>query len=422
MTGSLSCITERILLPDHGGQLIYRHMNKFFIIFLLVLLVSLPALAETRLMAVSDLHYMAPSLYSGSELFLRVLRNGDGKAPQYGEELLAALYREIIAQQPDALIVTGDLTFNGEKKSHEALADWFGSVEAAGVPVWVIPGNHDINTSPVGFDQSSYFLTESVTPEEFASIYTDFIGKGNVGFSYAVPVGSRLTAAMTDVSCYQEQAQTFGVFTAQHASWLESVLKGNTAVITATHHSLLQHTDFSKESFLMFGHENMQALLETYGVRLNLSGHMHIQHVAREGSLFDAAQGAFCIWPHRYAAVTLRDDGCLMYEAKELNAAYLPDGFLDTSREWFAGIARDKAIASGIAGTAIEKEAMADYAACFNLAYFSGTYRTDDAAWISDPAYALWEKQKDSLFWKYMRLVMDEANGENLMLTIGPQN
>ena len=421
MTGSLSCVTERILLPDHGGQLICRHMNRFFIIFLLVFLVSLPALAETRLMAVSDLHYMAPSLYSGSELFLRVLRNGDGKAPQYGEELLAALYREIIAQQPDALIVTGDLTFNGEKKSHEALADWFGSVEAAGVPVWVIPGNHDINTSPVGFDQSSYFLTESVTPEEFASIYADFIGKGNVGFSYAVPVGSRLTAAMTDVSCYQEQAQTFGVFTAQHASWLESVLKGNTAVITATHHSLLQHTDFSKQSFLMFGHENMQALLETYGVRLNLSGHMHIQHVAREGSLFDAAQGAFCIWPHRYAAVTLRDDGCLMSEAKELNAAYLPDGFLDTSREWFAGIARDKATASGIAGTAIEKEAMADYAARFNLAYFSGTYRADDAAWTSDPAYALWEKQKDSLFWKYMRLVMAEANGENLMLTIGPQ-
>ena len=102
MTGSLSCITERILLPDHGGQLICRHMNRFFIIFLLVLLVSLPALAETRLMAVSDLHYMAPSLYSGSELFLRVLQNGDGKAPQYGEELLAVL------------LTCGDRLFLGE--------------------------------------------------------------------------------------------------------------------------------------------------------------------------------------------------------------------------------------------------------------------------------------------------------------------
>ena len=49
MTGRLSCITERILLPDHGGQLICRHMNRFFIIFLLVFLVSLPAGAFERI-------------------------------------------------------------------------------------------------------------------------------------------------------------------------------------------------------------------------------------------------------------------------------------------------------------------------------------------------------------------------------------
>ena len=50
------------------------------------------AAAETKLMVVSDLHYLAPSLYRGSELFLRVLQAGDGKITQYGEELLSALY------------------------------------------------------------------------------------------------------------------------------------------------------------------------------------------------------------------------------------------------------------------------------------------------------------------------------------------
>ena len=49
------------------------------------------ATAETKLMVVSDLHYLAPALYQGSELFLRVLRNGDGKITQCGEELLSAL-------------------------------------------------------------------------------------------------------------------------------------------------------------------------------------------------------------------------------------------------------------------------------------------------------------------------------------------
>ena len=140
-------------------------MRKILLIILLIVLLPAAVRAETRLMVVSDLHYLAPSLYRDSGVFLRALRGGDGKITQYGEELLSALYREIVSQQPDALAVTGDLTFNGEKESHIALASWFKAVEDAGVPVWIIPGNHDINvSSPVRFTADGY---EPVTSEEF---------------------------------------------------------------------------------------------------------------------------------------------------------------------------------------------------------------------------------------------------------------
>lgn len=62
---------------------------------------------------------------------------------------------------------------------------------------------------------------------------------------------------------------------------------------------------------------------------------------------------------------------------------------------------------------------MADYAARFNLAFFSGTYRKEDPAWKDDPAYALWENQPESLFWTYMKLVMNETTGNNLYLDCG---
>ena len=376
------------------------------------------AIAETKLMVVSDLHYLEPSLYQGSELFLRVLRNGDGKITQCGEELLSALYQEILFEQPNALIVTGDLTYNGEKISHEALAAWFRTVEDAGVDVWVIPGNHDINmTNPIGFADGMYYGVEAASPEAFAAIYADYVEPGEAGFSYIAKISDGLWVAMTDVAWYQAQAQTFGLFTGSHAAWLEEALKNARAagaqVVTATHHSLLTHTEFSKESFLMFGNESMAALARAYGVKLNLSGHMHIQHIAREDGLADAALGAFCIWPHRYALVTLGDDGSLRYEAKALSDQFLPEGFLEESKEWFAGITRDKAKAL-LAGTDEEIAMMADYAAKFNLAYFSGTYRKEDAFWIDDPTYALWEKQADTTFFPYMKLVMNEATGDNL--------
>jgi hypothetical protein len=71
----------------------------------------------------------------------------------------------------------------------------------------------------------------------------------------------------------------------------------------------------------------MASLAARYGVKLNLSGHLHIQHIAREDGLADAALGAFCIWPHRYALVTAGDDGSLVYEARELDSRFLPEGF-----------------------------------------------------------------------------------------------
>ncbi len=383
-----------------------------------------PAMAETRLMVVSDLHYLSPSLYEDRDLLEQALRSGDGKITQYGEELLAALYQEILLEHPDALIVTGDLTLNGEKKSHTALAEWFRTVEESGVPVWVIPGNHDINTfSPVAFTGGAYQQTETVTPEEFADIYADFLEQGDAGFSYAADISSDLQVVMTDVSWYKDQAQTFGAFTVRHAAWLEETLKQarekGFRVVTATHHSLIPHTRFARESFLMFGNEKMAALARAYGVKLNLSGHLHIQHIAQEDGLADAALGAFCIWPHRFALVTLSDDGTLTYDASALHDRFLPDGFHEMSREWFATITRDKLTAS-LRGSDEEIALMADYAARFNLAYFSGTYRKEDPAWKEDPAYALWRKQRDSSFFQYMELVMNEASGVHLHLSCSP--
>ncbi len=396
-------------------------------LFLLPMLFSACALGETRVMVVSDLHYLARELYEGSGLFLRALQGGDGKFTQYGDELLDALEKTVLRERPDALIVSGDLTFNGEKASHQALAERFARFRQAGVPVWVIPGNHDINTGAArGYTAAGWYGVEGVTEADFADLYQDFMLPGMAGaqFSYAVPLSDSLWAAMTDVSFYQKQAQTFGLFSAGHRAWLQSTLEqarqAGAEVITVTHHSLIAHTDFLRDSYQMIGYEAMLDLLTQYGVRLNLSGHLHIQHIAREADAADAALGAFCLWPHRYAMVTLEDDGSLRYEACSLAAEDLPDDLLEQSKAWFYGISQEKTRAA-LANASLPEDAsdaMADYAARFNLAYFSGVYRNTDPAWRDDPAYDLWQEYGGSMFGQYMNLVMNEPNGENLYLDL----
>ena len=397
-------------------------------------LMPLGALGEARVMVVTDIHYLAPELYRDSDLFIMALKRGDGKITQYSDELLAALCSEAAALKPDALIVTGDLTLNGEKASHKRLAQWFASIEKeAGVPVWVIPGNHDINSENAHiYYHYSWDSTETVSQAEFAEIYRDFMlpaeGKENANLSYHVIISDEFWAVLPDISFYKPTAQAFGLFTSDHKDWIEGVLTQARAAgaeaVTFTHHNLISHTKFLEEVYLMFGHESMASLVRQYGVRLNLSGHMHIQHIAEENGLTDAVTGGFCVAPHRYSLVTLSDDGTLTYEAKALNEAYLPEGFQAMSRTWFGDIAKEKARAS-LSSLNIPVEAletMLDYFAKFNLAYFAGEYSADDPAWMEDAAYPLWQRYAPEYLNAYMGTVMHESQGNHLIRVLPPYN
>ena len=399
---------------------------------LLALCLPLAALGEAKVMVVTDLHYFAPELYEGSDIFMKVLMRGDGKYTQHSEELMEGLVAEVKHQQPDALLVTGDLAYNGEKASHERLAAFFARIEEDGTPVWVIPGNHDINVpNALGFTENGWYTTENVTEEEFAAIYAPFLlrdeNAAGAGFSYCVPVTDRLRAAMTDAAWYTERAQTFGTFTTAHQAWLRGVLEQADAdgaeVITASHHNLIAHSSYSRESYVMFGSEAMEELLSAHGVRLHLSGHLHIQHLAEEAGVTDAATGAFCNTPHRYALVTLTDDGTLTYEARALCGEHLPEGFQRESRNWFAMIAQEKTRAS-LAGQGIPEEdllKMLNYHTRFNLAYFEGTFDSADPSWLEDEAYALWQSHAGSSFAAYLLQVMGEANGSSLLRVMPPR-
>lgn len=54
---------------------------------------------------------------------------------------LAEFARAVAAEQPDAVVCTGDLTQRAKHSEYAAAQDWFG---ALGVPVVLQPGNHDM--------------------------------------------------------------------------------------------------------------------------------------------------------------------------------------------------------------------------------------------------------------------------------------
>ena len=78
-------------------------------------------------------------------------------------------------EDPDLLILSGDLTLDGEKASHEELAELLEGLSEAGIEVAVIPGNHDINNPDARrYTADGTEKVESITADEFRDIYADF--------------------------------------------------------------------------------------------------------------------------------------------------------------------------------------------------------------------------------------------------------
>ncbi|WP_338471962.1 metallophosphoesterase [Niallia sp. XMNu-256] len=136
---------------------------------------------EVRLMIATDLHYLSPSLVEQGDLFKKVYQNGDGKQVHYISEIIDAFIAEVIKEKPDALILSGDLTLNGEKKSHQELVKKLKEVKQNGISIMVIPGNHDINNYYAsGFAKKTSYPVDFIGENYFRDLYGPF------GFDQAI--------------------------------------------------------------------------------------------------------------------------------------------------------------------------------------------------------------------------------------------
>lgn len=77
---------------------------------------------NNRLIIATDIHYLAKQLTDGKEAFTYMVEHGDGKMANYVREITDAFIDEVIEENPRAVVLSGDLSLNGEKLSHEELA------------------------------------------------------------------------------------------------------------------------------------------------------------------------------------------------------------------------------------------------------------------------------------------------------------
>ena len=95
-----------------------------------------------KMAIISDLHVMAPDLLVNEGAAFERYLNQDRKMLRESLEILDTLVADILEQKPQLVLVTGDLTKDGEQMSHQLVAGRLQRLVDAGIQVLVVPGNH----------------------------------------------------------------------------------------------------------------------------------------------------------------------------------------------------------------------------------------------------------------------------------------
>ena len=346
---------------------------------------------DLTLYIAADPHYIAPSLTDNGAAFTSVVENADGKYMLRCEELTDAFLSQVLRDQPDVLLLPGDLTFNGARESHRQLAEKLSLIREAGIQVLVMPGNHDLNCPmAASFQGERFSIVPSIDSEEFREIYADFgysdaVSQDRNSLSYIAELSPDCWALIVDVNTPEAP----GFLTDETLLWvrqqLQEAARLNRQVVAVSHQPLLDHSNLFY-GVSIGGGERLLALYEGYGVLCNLSGHMHIQHILQSSISFpDIAGSSLITWPNQFGVLTLSGDA-VDYRTERVDTSALQDFEGEALR--FLQETNRRQVASQLSelGISDEDHALRDYLVSANLCYVAG--RCD----LVDPGSPLYER------------------------------
>lgn len=277
-----------------------------------------------RFAVASDPHLYDPALGTNGPAFAAYVA-GDPKLLVWSEAIFDQFLTDLQALEPrpDFLLLSGDLTKDGERHNHRRMAQRLAWLEDAGIEVFVVPGNHDIdNPAAQRYTASGAEPVEGLDSSGFAALYARFgyrqaLARDQHSLSYvAEPVpGVRLLAI--DSRIQTGPAQVDGQLAPATLEWLLAQLRQarleGAVVLAMMHHGLLEHfrgqAEFFPE-FLVRDHAAVSAALAKEGLQAIFTGHFHAHDVIRRDWqdgfwLADVETGSTVSWPFQYRLADL---------------------------------------------------------------------------------------------------------------------
>ena len=208
---------------------------------------------SVKAMIISDLHYteykeVDPVLVPGIAL---------------AGEITDTLAAEVIDRHPDVLIMTGDNTNSGYIRDVAGLIPKLRKIKENGIPIIITTGNHDFDLMDAGEFEKAYF--ELLEP----------VDRDPASLSYTAIVKDVVFLAMDDNAA---ESGVGGEFSPETMRWISEMLAkySGRPIIFLSHHNVLYGYGEEGSSSHLINNPELPKLLSDGGVKLALTGHMHL--------------------------------------------------------------------------------------------------------------------------------------------------
>ena len=315
-------------------------MKMKLIVMILSTLLALESMARTaneRIVVISDTHLLSPELITPGSAIDRA-DAGEIKMMAQSDAIMSAITDSIVALKPALVLFTGDLTNNGERASHERMAQHLERMAQHGIKALVIPGNHDCNIpNTIRYDGDNISPTVTVTREEFAQIYSNYgYGKDShrdpsslsyccepiegvavIGIDSNMDELNTLTSRGDSTNTYHNG----GRVKPETLQWIidqaHQAKRQGKQVIAMMHHHLVPHFDQESRllsNYIVDNHNDVAMQLMEAGIHTMFTGHLHVTDVAtlfnNEGtdSIVEVATGSAICYPFAIRTATLDNE------------------------------------------------------------------------------------------------------------------
>ena len=288
---------------------------------------------------ITDLHLYAAERIGSHGRAYDLKAQSDQKCMKESVAIVRAAFDAMAADKDtDVILISGDLTFDGEKASHDLLVEMLTELKRSGKRIFVTTATHDYRMNACCYTETGAIPVEKYPREQLREIYADFgwneaVAEHPASMSYAV----KMFPGWRFLLLNDDGPEGFCGYSDDLLNWIKAqaaeAKRDGERMVAVTHHPMLPpakiYPIFSHGQMLC-GFETTAPMFADLGIEYIFTGHTHMQSIShldtvRGGRLYHINTGAVTGHPAPYRKMTIKPDGI---DVKTLNV---------TSFDWDLG-------------------------------------------------------------------------------------